>query len=63
MTQRTDEMHPSVATKQPRLRAATLQFGIAPEPDAESDSRTGDRIVEVVGPLKTTAMLLDDGAV
>jgi len=46
----------------PRLRIAALQFGIAPEPDAESDSRTGVRAVEVVGPLKTTVMLLDDGA-
>ena len=58
----TIEMHRSIATKRPRLRAAALQFGIAPEPDAESDSRTGARVVEVVGPLKTTVMLLDDGA-
>ena len=63
MTERTDEMHQLVAAKQPRLRAAALQFGIAPEADAESDSRTGVRVVEVAGPLKTTVMLLDGGAV
>ncbi len=46
---------------QSRLRAAAVQFGIVPEPDAESDSRTGARVVEVVGSLKTTVMLLEDG--
>ena len=46
--------------KQPRLRAAALQFGIAPEPDAATGSRTGARARTIVGPLKTTAVLLDD---
>ena len=50
------------ATKQPRLRAAALQFGITPEPNAETASRTGARVGKVVGPLKTTVTLLDDGA-
>jgi len=36
----------------PRLRAASLQFETMPEPDSESDSRTGAKIVEVAGPLK-----------
>jgi len=50
------------ATKQPRLHAAALQFGIAPEPNAKTASRTGARVGEVVGSLKTTVMMLDDGA-
>jgi len=48
--------------KQPALRAAALQFGIAPEPDAATASRLGARARRVVGPLKTTAVLLEDGA-
>jgi len=47
--------------EQPRLRAAALQFGIAPEPNAATASRTGARAGRVVGPLKTTVVLLDDG--
>lgn len=47
----------------PRLRAASLQFETTPESDSESDSRTGAKIVEVAGPLKTTLLLLEDGAV
>jgi len=46
----------------PRLRAAALQFGIVPEPDAATASRTGARAGRVVGPLETTVVLLDDGA-
>lgn len=45
----------------PRLHAASLQFETLPEPATESDSRTGEKIVEVAGPLKTTIMLLQDG--
>ncbi|MBL7038177.1 MAG: hypothetical protein ISR77_06075 [Pirellulaceae bacterium] len=48
--------------KQPRLCAAALQFGIAPEPNAATASRTGARARRVVGPLKTTVVLLDGGA-
>ena len=47
--------------KQPRLGIAAIQFGIAPEPNAATASRTGARAGRVVGPLKTTVMLLDDG--
>ena len=52
----------AVSTKQQRLHAAALQFGISPEPNAETASRTGARVGKVVGPLKTTVMMLDDGA-
>lgn len=62
MTQRTNETHPLAATRQPRLLAAALQFEITPEPDMETDSRTGARVGKVAGPLKTTVMLLEDGA-
>ena len=48
--------------RQPLLRAAALEFGITPKPDAATASRTGARAERVVGPLKTTVMLLDDGA-
>ena len=47
--------------REPRLRVAALQFGIAPEPNARTASRTGARAGQVVGPLDTTVMLLDDG--
>ena len=50
-----------VPVKQPRLRVAALQFGIAPEPNAATASRTGARAGRVLGPLKTTVVLLDDG--
>jgi hypothetical protein len=43
------------------LRVAALEFGIAPEPDAATASRTGARAQRVVGPLRTTVTLLDDG--
>lgn len=44
-----------------RLKVAALQFGLAPEANAESDSRTGERVVNVAGPLQTTVLLLEDG--
>ena len=47
--------------EEPLLRVAALQFGITPEPDAATASRTGARARRVVGPLKTTVMLLGDG--
>ncbi len=47
--------------KQPALRAASLQFGVAPEPNAATGSRTGARAGRVVGPLDSTITLLDDG--
>jgi hypothetical protein len=49
--------------EQPRLRAAALQYELAPKPDAATTSKTGARAKRVVGPLKTTVMLLEDGAV
>ncbi len=52
------------SVKQPLLRAAALQFKIMPEPSATAPAlRTGSgaRAWRVFGPLKTTAMLLDDG--
>lgn len=48
-------------TNGPGLRVAAVQFGIAPEPDAATSSRTGARAQRVAGPLNTTVMLLDDG--
>ncbi len=50
------------ATKQPRLRAAALQFAITTKPDSQTSSQTGTRVRKVFGPLKTTIMLFDDGA-
>lgn len=47
--------------KQPSLRAAALQFGVAPKPNAATGSRTGARAGRVVGPLDTTVLLLEDG--
>lgn len=52
---------PDAPVKQPLLRVAALQFGLAPEPNAATASRTGARARRVVGALKTTVMLLDDG--
>jgi hypothetical protein len=49
------------AVQQPRLHAAAVQFEIAPEANAATASRTGARAHHVVGPLKTTILLLDDG--
>jgi hypothetical protein len=45
----------------PRLRAASLRFGITPEPGNPTDSQTGAPVEKVCGPLKTTVMLLEDG--
>ena len=47
--------------KEPRLRAAAVQFALAPDPNAETFSRTGARAQRVVGPLKTVALLLEEG--
>ncbi len=49
-------------TGKPRLRAAALQFGITLEPNADTINRTGARAGQVVGPLQTTVVMLDDGA-
>lgn len=62
MNERTNEVPPIGVKKEPRLCVAALEFGITPEADMETDSRTGARVIEVAGPLKTTVMLLDDGA-
>ena len=45
-----------------RLRVAALEFGVTPEANAATGSRTGARAGTVVGPLHTTIVLLDDGA-
>ena len=45
----------------PRLRAASLRFGITPESGGPTYSGTGVVIGEVLGPLKTTVTLLQDG--
>lgn len=50
------------ATKQPRLRAAALQFGITAVSNSKTPSLTGTRVGEVFGALNTTIMLFDDGA-
>lgn len=49
------------SAKQPSLHAASLQFGVAPEPNAATGSRTGARAGRVVGPLDTSILLLEDG--
>ena len=45
---------------QPRLRAASVRFGITPEAGAATSSHTGAVVGEVHGPLKTTVTLLAD---
>ncbi len=55
-------MAQNATTDQPRLRAAALQFETTLELDAETSSLTSVRVGSVAGPLKTTVMLLDDGA-
>ena len=49
-------------TRESRLRVAALEFGVTPETNAATGSRTGARAGRVVGPLHTTIVLLDDGA-
>ena len=46
---------------QPRLRAASLRFGVTAQTGGETESRTGAVIGKVHGPLKTTVTLLEDG--
>jgi len=46
-----------------QLRVAAVQFETMSEADSESDSRTKAKVVDVVGPLKTTVLLLQDGDV
>ena len=45
----------------PRLRAASLRFGVMAQAGGETESRTGAVVGEVHGPLKTTVTLLEDG--
>jgi hypothetical protein len=45
----------------PRLRAASLRFGVLPQAGGETESRTGAVVGQVHGPLKTTVTLLADG--
>lgn len=47
--------------KQPRLRAASLEFALLPEADVPTSSRIGARVTKVAGSLKTTVTLLEDG--
>ncbi len=53
---------PNLKTEKAELWAATLQFEISPALDEETDNRTGSRIGEIASPLKTTLLLLEDGA-
>ena len=46
--------------RQPRLRVAAAEFGVLAEANASTSSRVGARATEVVGPLKTTILLLED---
>lgn len=46
-----------------QLQIAAAEFELAPDIGTETDVRTGAKATEVVGPLKTTVMLFDDGAV
>ncbi|MFH1921641.1 MAG: hypothetical protein ABIP48_17390 [Planctomycetota bacterium] len=46
--------------ERPRLRAASLRFGVTPEAGGPTASRTGAVVGEVHGPLKTTVTLLED---
>ncbi|MEQ9406178.1 MAG: hypothetical protein RIK87_00570 [Fuerstiella sp.] len=45
-----------------RLQVAASEFELAPNPGTEADLRTGAKACDVVGPLKTTVLLLDDGS-
>ncbi len=53
---------PNPNAEEAELRAASLQFEISPELEGETDNRTGRRIGEIASPLKTTLLLLEDGA-
>ncbi len=65
---RTSQLHsphatvstPTMPTASSRLRASAAVFELAPEQNADTDSRTGVRVEKVVGPLKTTVLLLED---
>lgn len=46
-----------------QLKIAAAEFELAPDTGTETDVRTGAKATEVVGPLKTTVMLFEDGAV
>jgi hypothetical protein len=45
------------------LQLAASEFELAPKAGTQTDLRTGAKACEIVGPLKTTLMLLDDGSV
>ena len=47
---------------EPRLRAASLRFGVTARAGGETESRTGAVVGKVHGPLKTTVTLLEDGS-
>lgn len=49
------------AANQRRLRAAALEFGVTPEAGGPTVGKTGARVRQVVGPLKSTVTLLEDG--
>lgn len=46
-----------------KLQIAASEFALAPEAGTATDNRTGATACDIVGPLKTTIMLFDDGAV
>jgi hypothetical protein len=61
MTRKTAATADQGPTGSPALRAASLRFGITPESGGPTYSGTGVVIGEVLGPLKTTVTLLQDG--
>lgn len=54
---------PNTSMDSPKLRVAAAEFELAPELGTQTDNRTGAKACEIVGPLKTTIMLLDDHVV
>ena len=45
----------------PKLRAAALEFGVMPEAGGPTVGKTGARVLNVAGPLKSTVTLLEEG--
>ncbi len=50
----------AVSVERPQLRVAAVEFSIVADANAATSSRVGARATEVAGPLKTTALLLED---
>lgn len=47
--------------RNPKLKAAALEFGITPATGGPTSSKVDARVQQVAGPLKTTVTLLEDG--